>query len=228
MPLIKSPAQRNLSVRLPLVACVLLLQTGCSLFGIRSTEEAPYAVIEEQGQYQIRQYESLIVATTVVDSDFDEAGKQAFRRLFNYISGDNKAASDIAMTAPVLANENTATGKATTSGEEVAMTAPVIREKQDQGWRFSFVLPAGYTLENSPLPNDDRVSLQQIPERKVASLQYSGSWQQERFNINSELLLQWIGEQQLQPDSLPRVAGYDPPWTLPFLRRNEVLIDIKP
>jgi len=215
-------------VRLPLVACVLLLQTGCSLFGIRSTEEAPYAVIEEQGQYQIRQYESLIVATTMVDSDFDEAGKQAFRRLFNYISGDNKAASKIAMTAPVLANENIATGNATTVGEEVTMTAPVIREKQDRGWRFSFVLPAGYTLENSPLPNDERVSLQQIPARKVASLQYSGSWQQERFDTHSELLLQWVREQQLQPASLPRVAGYDPPWTLPFLRRNEVLVDIKP
>jgi hypothetical protein len=208
---------------MPLVACVLLLQTGCSLFGIRSTEEAPYSVLEEQGQYQIRHYESLIVATTIVDSDFDEAGKQAFRRLFNYISGDNKAAREIAMTAPVIATENAAM-----DSEKIAMTAPVMREKRDQGWRFSFVLPAGYTLENSPLPNDERVSLQQIPARKVASLQYSGSWQQERFDANSELLLQWLSEQKLQPDSLPRVAGYDPPWTLPFLRRNEVLVDIKP
>ena len=228
MPLIKSSAHSRLPARLPLVICALLLQSGCSLFGIRSTEEAPYSVLEEQGQYQIRQYESLLVATTIVDSDFDEAGKQAFRRLFNYISGDNKAAREIAMTAPVLATENVATGNAVTDGEKIAMTAPVIREKQDRGWRLSFVLPAGYTLENSPLPNDDRVSLQQIPARKVASLQYSGSWQQERFDANSELLLQWIREQQLQPDSLPRVAGYDPPWTLPFLRRNEVLVDIKP
>jgi hypothetical protein len=223
MPSIKSSAHSQLTARLPLAICVLLLQSGCSLFGIRSTDEAPYSVLEEQGQYQIRQYESLLVATTIVDSDFDEAGKQAFRRLFNYISGDNRADREIAMTAPVLATEN-----AVTDGEKIEMTAPVISEKQDRGWRFSFVLPAGYTLENSPLPNDERVSLQQIPARKVASLQYSGSWQQERFDTNSELLLQWIREQQLQPNSLPRVAGYDPPWTLPFLRRNEVLVDIKP
>ena len=223
MPLIKSSAHRRFPARLPLVICALLLQSGCSLFGIRSTEEAPYSVLEEQGQYQIRQYQSMLVATTIVDSDFDEAGQQAFRRLFNYISGDNKAAREIAMTAPVLATENAAT-----DGEKIAMTAPVIREKQDQGWRFSFVLPTGYTLENAPLPNDERVSLQQIPARKVASLQYSGSWQQKRFDSHSELLLQWIREQQLQPESLPRVAGYDPPWTLPFLRRNEVLVDIKP
>jgi hypothetical protein len=223
MPLIKSSAHSRLPARLPLVICALLLQSGCSLFGIRSTEEAPYSVLEEQGQYQIRQYQSLLVATTIVDSDFDEAGKQAFRRLFNYISGDNKAAREIAMTAPVLATKNAAT-----DGEKIAMAAPVIREKQDKGWRFSFVLPTDYTPENAPLPNDERVSLQQIPARKVASLQYSGSWQQERFDSHSELLLQWIREQQLQPESLPRVAGYDPPWTLPFLRRNEVLVDIKP
>ena len=233
VPSIKIPANSKLPARLPLVICVLLLQSGCSLFGVRSTEEAPYSVLEEQGQYQIRQYQSLIVATTMVDSDFDEAGKQAFRRLFNYISGDNKADREIAMTAPVIANENRvnenrATENALSDGEKIAMTAPVISEKQDRGWRFSFVLPAGYTLENSPLPNDERVSLQQIPARKVASVQYSGSWQQARFDAHSELLLQWLSEQQLQPDSPPRVAGYDPPWTLPFLRRNEVLVDIKP
>lgn len=228
MPLIKQPARSHLSARLPLAICVLLLQSGCSLFGIRSAEEAPYSVLEEQGQYQVRQYESLVVATTVVDSEFDEAGKQAFRRLFNYISGANKAAREIAMTAPVLATEDVTTEDAAADGEKIAMTAPVMREKQDRGWRFSFVLPAGYTLANSPLPDDERVSLQQIPARKVASLQYSGRWQQARFEANSELLLQWVSEQQMQPSSLPRVAGYDPPWTLPFLRRNEVLVDIKP
>ena len=132
------------------------------------------------------------------------------------------------MTAPVLATEGVTIEDAATQGGKIAMTAPLIREKQSQGWRFSFVLPAGYTLANSPLPDDERVSIQQIPARKVASLQYSGSWQQVRFDINSELLLEWVSEQQMQPTSLPRVAGYDPPWTLPFLRRNEVLVDIKP
>jgi DNA gyrase inhibitor GyrI len=78
------------------------------------------------------------------------------------------------------------------------------------------------------LPTDERITLTQIPERKVASLQYSGSWQQAKFDANVELLRQWLRQQQLRFDSLPRIAGYDPPWTLPFLRRNEVLIDIKP
>ena len=223
MDSIKQSARSKLSARLPLIALAVILQSGCSLFGIRSTEEAAYSVLSEQGHYQIRQYESLVVATTDVDSDFDEAGKQAFRRLFNYISGDNTAGQEIAMTAPVIATENQSNG-----GEEIAMTAPVSSERLDQGWRFSFVLPASYTLEKAPLPTDERVSLAQIPSHKVASLQYSGSWDQARFDANAELLLQWIEEQQLRPESLPRVAGYDPPWTLPFLRRNEVLVDIKP
>jgi hypothetical protein len=218
----KQTARSNLPTRLSLLAIALILQ-GCSLFGIRSTEGAAYSVLQKQGDYELRQYESLVVASTLVDSDFDEAGKQAFGRLFNYISGDNKAGTEIAMTAPVIATENESTG-----GEEIAMTAPVPSERLGQGWRFSFVLPAGYTLEKAPLPTDERVSLAQISSRKVASLQYSGSWNQARFDTNAELLLQWIEAQQLKPESLPRVAGYDPPWTLPFLRRNEVLVDIKP
>ena len=125
MPLIKNSAHNRLPARLPLVICALLLQSGCSLFGIRSTEEAPYSVLEEQGQYQIRQYQSLLIATTIVDTDFDEAGKQAFRRLFNYISGDNRADREIAMTAPVLAAEYPTTENAATDGERIKMTAPV-------------------------------------------------------------------------------------------------------
>ncbi len=218
----KQTARSKPSIRLPLVMLVVMLQ-GCSVFGIRSAEEAAYSVLQQQGDYELREYESLVVATTLVDSDFDEAGKLAFRRLFNYISGDNQSARKIDMTAPVLAAENRPADT-----EKIAMTAPVIREKVDQGWRFSFVLPASYTLATAPLPIDERVNLEKIPSRKVAAVQYSGSWNQSRFDENTDSLLQWIAEQQLEPDSPPRVAGYDPPWTLPFLRRNEVLVDIKP
>jgi hypothetical protein len=210
-------------VRMTLMALIAVLQSGCSVFGIRSAEEAAYSVLQQQGDYELREYESLVVASTLVDSNFDEAGKQAFRRLFNYISGDNESARKIDMTAPVLATENRPADK-----EKIAMTAPVIREKVEQGWRFSFVLPASYTLATAPLPIDERVNLEQIPSRKVAAVQYSGRWNQARFDENTALLLQWIAEQQLESDSPPRVAGYDPPWTLPFLRRNEVLVDIKP
>jgi hypothetical protein len=123
----KKTARSKLSARLSLIALAVMLQS-CSLFGIRSTEEAAYSVLQKQGDYELRQYESLVVASTLVESDFDEAGKQAFRRLFNYISGDNTAGQEIAMTAPVIATENQSNG-----GEEIAMTAPVTSERLDQG-----------------------------------------------------------------------------------------------
>jgi DNA gyrase inhibitor GyrI len=205
-----------------IAALAIFLQTGCSLFGIRSSEEAAYKLLQEQGQFQIRQYEPLVVATTQVDGDIDEAGKQAFRRLFDYISGGNRSQQEIAMTTPVLASVNT-----TIKGEKIAMTAPVTSEKQDRGWRFSFVLPAAFTLQNAPVPSDERVSLAQLSSRRVAVKQYPGSWSQAKFDDNAELLSQWLRQHQFQPSSPPRLARYDPPWTLPFLRRNEVLIDIE-
>ncbi len=200
----------------------VLLQTGCSLFGIRSSEEAAYKLLQEQGQFQIRQYEPLVVATTLVDGDFDEAGKQAFRRLFNYISGDNRSQQEISMTTPVLASEDSAI-----KGSKIAMTAPVTAEEQGLGWRISFVLPAAFTLQNAPVPSDERVSLTQLPSHRVAVRQYPGSWSQAKFDDNAELLSQWLRQHHFQPNSPPRLARYDPPWTLPFLRRNEVLIDIE-
>jgi DNA gyrase inhibitor GyrI len=205
-----------------IAALTVLLQTGCSMFGVRSSEEAAYKLLQEQGQFQIRQYEPLVVATTQVDGDINEAGKQAFRRLFNYISGDNRTQQEIAMTTPVLASVNTAV-----KGEKIAMTAPVTAEEQEQGWRFSFVLPAAFTLQNAPIPTDERVDLAQLASRQVAVRQYPGSWSQEKFDANAEQLSQWLRQQQFQPNSSPRLARYDPPWTLPFLRRNEVLIDIE-
>ena len=199
-----------------------LLQTGCSLLGIRTTEEASYQLLREQGQFDIRRYEPLLVATTRVDSDFDEAGEQAFRRLFSYISGDNRDSQEIAMTIPVIASERPAN-----EIEGFAITQQPDPETDNRGWRFMFVLPAGFTLQNAPEPADERVRLEQLPARKVAVLQYSGSWDIGQFDDHADRLLQWLRELNLQADSAPRLAAYDPPLALPFLRRNEIMIDIK-
>ena len=202
---------------------VVLLQSGCSLLGIRTSEEATYQTLQQQGQFEIRQYEPRVIATTRVDSDFDDAGSQAFRRLFNYISGDNIAQREIAMTVPVIASEAEPTGS-----REIPMTTPVTGQKDGLGWRYSFVLPSTFTLQNAPEPTDDRVRIEPIPARKVAVFRYSGSWGIEQFDDHSARLLQWLEQQKLEPESAPRIAAYDPPFALPFLRRNEIMIDIKP
>jgi len=218
----KNPSSTSALPRSLLAGLVILLQSGCSLVGIRTTEEPNYSVLQQQDQFELREYEALVVAETLVDESFDEAGNVAFRRLFNYISGDNAAASEIAMTAPVMALD-----ESSASGEKISMTAPVTGQDTPLGWRFAFVLPSQYTLANAPQPTNPEVRLNEVPARKVAVVRYSGSWSEKAYAENLELLQQWMRQNRLQADSLPRVAGYDPPWTLPFLRRNEVMIDIK-
>ena len=91
---------------------------------------------------------------------------------------------------------------------------------------YSFVLPASYTLETTPLPSNPEVKLAVIPRKKVAVIRYAGSWKEQTMREKSEELDEWIQANGLKRLSKPRSARYDPPWTLPFLRRNEIMIDI--
>lgn len=201
--------------------CVSFFTTGCSFFGIRNTEEAGYAVIDERDQIEIREYDELVVVETFVNTDYEEAGTIAFKKLFAYISGENISKTKISMTAPVMSKEGDAP-----EGDKISMTSPVLGQRQAKGWRYSFVLPAGYTLENAPLPSNPEVKLVVIPRKKVAVIRYSGSWKEHTMREKSEKLVKWIQANGLERLSSPRSARYDPPWTLPFLRRNEIMIDV--
>ena len=201
--------------------CVSFFSTGCSFFGIRNTEEAGYAVIDKRDQIEIREYDELVVVETFVNTDYEEAGTIAFKKLFAYISGENISKTKIAMTAPVMSKEG-----ASPVGDKIAMTSPVLGQRQAKGWRYSFVLPAGYTLESAPLPTNPDVKLALIPGKKVAVIRYSGSWKEQTMRDKSEKLVEWIQANGLERLSIPRSARYDPPWTLPFLRRNEIMIDV--
>ena len=196
-----------------------MLQAGCSLVGIRTAEEASYSVVESSGDFELREYAPQVLAETRVEADFDEAGRVAFRRLFDYISGDNSAGREIDMTAPVVAD-------AGGDGEKIAMTSPVRQQAADTGWRFAFVLPSSYTLATAPSPTREDVNLVLESQKTVAALRYRGSWDETAFRQGAEKLRAWLAERRLEAVSAPRAAGYDPPWTLPFLRRNEVLIDV--
>lgn len=212
---------RSLATVMAGVLC-LFFTTGCSIFGIRTSEEASYHVIAKYGNIEIREYGEFVVIETDVEASYDEAGSIAFKKLFAYISGENGSQTKIAMTAPVVSREGSAL-----DGEKVAMTSPVIGEKQGQGWRYSFVLPAGYTLENAPVPSNPEVKLAVMPRKKVAVIRYSGPWKERAMHEKSEELIEWIRINGLERLSTPRSAGYDPPWTLSFLRRNEIMIDVK-
>ncbi|OYV16319.1 MAG: SOUL heme-binding protein, partial [Methylococcaceae bacterium NSM2-1] len=107
------------------------------------------------------------------------------------------------------------------------MTAPVIQQKSGPVWLMAFVLPQGYSLHTAPEPLDSSVVIKTIPDKKVAVIQYSGSLSEQSIEEKSEELTNWLTKQNYKAISPSRSAAYDPPWTLPFLRRNEIHIDIE-
>jgi len=200
---------------------------GLALLGVSSllvaksamaVEKAKYTVLEKEEDFEIRQYDPQIVAETFVEGDLKEVGNEGFRRLYAYISGENTKKQSISMTAPV--------GQEVDS-EKIAMTAPVKQEKQDNQWRITFLMPAEYTLETLPAPNDARVMLKQDPGRLMAAVKYSGTWSEEGYEENKALLEEYIQKRGLTKTGAAVWARYDPPFMPWFLRRNEVLIPIE-
>ena len=195
-----------------------LTLAGCSLVGIRTSPEPPHQVLKTDGKVEVRQYRPQLIAETFVQKDYDGAGSVGFRRLAGYIFGGNLAKESIAMTAPVLQEPRS---------QSIAMTAPVLQGKTPEGWWMAFILPAEITLDNAPEPTNPEVKLRELPAQKMVSLQYTGRNSPERMAENAALLAQWIAKEGLQPVSAPKMASYDPPWTLWFLRRNEVQVEVE-
>ncbi len=191
----------------------------CTPGNAMAVEEAKYEVIRVDDKIEIREYAPSIVAETVVNEDFEDAGNQAFRKLFKYISGDNTGRDKIAMTAPVSQQEK--------QSEKIAMTAPVGQRVASQGWAISFMMPASYTMDTIPQPDDPAVVLRQIPKYRAAVIRYSGLWSEKNFADQLEKLHAWIAQNQLEIAGEPVWARYNAPFTPWFMRRNEILIPIK-
>jgi hypothetical protein len=195
-----------------------LFLTGCSLFGIQSEESPGYDVLEQHGVIEIRQYRPFLVVQTQDAGNYETASKRSFFRLFDYISGKNQSKQKIAMTAPVTHEPKP---------EKITMTAPVFQEQSGQTWTMRFVLPSQYQLATAPQPTDPAVTIMKIPAKKVAVLQFSGFLNKNNIAEKTAALSAWLIENNRKEISEPRSAGYNPPWTIPFLRRNEVHIDIE-
>lgn len=215
----------------PLRAALLIVSaaavSACSAFGGESAPEHEYGVLTSDGAFELRQYPRLVTVSTPMAGTGED---RAFNRLFEYISGANRGRREIAMTAPVL--EGSGTEIAMTApvlqspdGSEIAMTAPVLEGTGGEG-RMAFILPAEYTPETAPLPTDPAVTLGTIPERKVAAVTYDGRSNAEMEAAERAKLEAWIAARGLTATGPALVAQYDPPWTLPGFRRNEILIPV--
>lgn len=183
------------------------------------TAEPKFEVERRVHGVEIRRYPSLVRAETVIEGDHPEvAVNQAFRRLAGYIFGANATRTKIAMTAPV-----------TQSSERLAMTTPVTQSSDGAGrWVVTFTMPAGRTLADLPAPRDPRVTLRKLPERRIAALRYSGNTKPERVREKELVLRAALAREGLAPRGEVVSARYDPPSTLPMLRRNEVWLELEP
>jgi hypothetical protein len=197
-----------------------LLIAGCSLFGIGSEEEPRYTVVLKENDKEIRKYESYIVAKTTIQGSFKEAQSQGFKILAGYIFGKNTSQKKIAMTAPVVQKAES---------EKIAMTAPVvIKPSAPQSWTMTFSMPSSFTLDSLPTPTDPRVVLEKVEARHVAALTFSGFWSEEKNAQKALLLQEWLkSHPKYHSLGAAMFAGYNPPWTLPFLRRNEMLMEVR-
>ncbi len=200
-----------------------ILLTGCSVFGIRSgTEQPSYEVVAELGEaVEVRRYGPRLAAEVDVEaSDDGDARNAAFRILAAYIFGANRAQQEIAMTAPVEVS-------AESEGEKIAMTAPV-ETTSGEGGRLTmrFFLPAGLTEATAPAPEDPRVRILTVPGQTLAVRRFTGRRGAAAVDTQEIALRKVLNTTSWRPDGETIAFFYDPPWTLLFLRRNEVALPV--
>ena len=190
---------------------------------VMAIEEPVYTVVEQAEPYELRKYQPKIVAEVVVSGSMDEASSTGFRLLANYIFGNNTSRSGgsekIQMTAPVGMEP---------SSEKISMTAPVSMQESNGRWRVSFVMPSRYTLDTLPRPNNAAVTIRQVPEVHYAVIRFSGLAGAKKVAQKTDDLQIWLKEKGVRTIGTPELARYNPPWTLPFLRRNEIMLQYEP
>ena len=184
-------------------------------------EEPKFIIIEQDPPFEVRSYAPMIVAEVQVDGDLDEASSQGFKLIAAYIFGQNQVNEKVAMTAPVTVEDQAP------KNAKIAMTAPVGIESSAGKWTVSFVMPAQYTMDSIPKPLNPQVQLRQIPALKKAVVSFSGFYNSQKVAEKTQELEQWMKAHHLQASGAPNFARYNPPWTLPFMRRNEVMITLR-
>ena len=199
---------------------------SCLLFGLvflgapaMATEEPAFTVVLHEGDFEVRDYPALVVAEVVVTGDQKESANRGFRLLAGYIFGGNTRQQSIAMTAPVAQRR---------AGEKIPMTAPVTQTQREGAWVVRFTMPHDYSLATLPKPNDPSVQLKNVPPYRVAVVRFSGWADQRDFDAKAAILGDFMKSHRLRAAGPPSLAQYNPPWTLWFMRRNEVMIPLEP
>ena len=215
---------------------VLLTSTLLISGAAMATEEPNYTVLSKTENFELRRYESQLVAQTWVSGDQDAASRAGFKILADYIFGNNTApsgeSSKISMTAPVAmqfeAKQSTTKKNDSNESQKIAMTAPVsIKQEQQQNdgqWRVQFTMPSQYTMQTLPKPNNPDITIIEVAPQTYGVIKFSGLAGAEKVAEKTAELQSWMQSQKLTLTGTPELARYNPPWTLPFMRSNEIMI----
>jgi hypothetical protein len=193
-------------------------------------EEPKYEVVTADAQFEVRHYAPILIAETIVEGDMDAASSKGFRLIADFIFGNNLSSdtdkkAKIAMTAPVTVEPQSS---------KIAMTAPVTVEPQAaesnmktaKTWRINFVMPSQYTLANIPKPKNNAISLREVPSKYFIVHKYSGFNTVSRVQTKTDETVEWAIKRSYKMIGTPQLSRYDPPWTLPMFRRNEIMLEI--
>lgn len=228
----KTPhVKKYMYISLAVVVLILVLWSALSYFVEHSVKTPKYSVIEERSGYEIRLYEPYITARVEVGGTYDEALNEGFRILADYIFGNNTKQTSIRMTAPVTAGESEKMAMTAPvvvkESESLAMTAPVVESSKGEQRTVSFVMPFEYTLETLPKPNNPRIEIVPQEARKVAVLRFAWFRNSERVAEKKQQLLSLLEKDSEVIVGQPEYAGYNAPFTAPWLNRNEIIVEIE-
>ena len=216
-----SRATQRTAAALGITFCITLLLALTSMPS-HAIEEPTYSVVQKTELFEVRQYEPYLVAEVLVPGPASQAGSQGFSLLGGYIFGKNKGERKLQMTAPV-----TQTPVEPPAPVKLEMTAPVTQAATPGGFLVQFVMPKGYTLATLPEPLDAKVKLREVPGNRVAVIRFSGSWSQSLYDEKLQTLRSAIAAAGLATDGEPVSSRYNSPFSLPFMRRNEIWLNLR-
>jgi effector-binding domain-containing protein len=197
---------------------LLVTITAFSTFAA-AIEKPEYKVVFVDGAVEYRLYQSFIVAETEIIGleSWKDASNEGFRRLFKYITGDNNGEEKIAMTAPVQQSKIQAEDVVFNQAEPLTTKS---------GWKVGFMLPSSYSIVDAPMPEDERIEIRTVPEKLVAAIRYSGRWTTRNFDKYESRLMAALMEENIEILGESETAFYNPPFVPPFMRRNEILVEV--
>ena len=208
--------KRRRKIIILIVATILVgaLATG----PIMSNVETPsYKVIQSKGKIEIREFDPMVIAEVQVVGRRKDAISSGFKLLADYIFGNNISQENIDTTATIQQP----------ASEKIAMTAPVQQQLANNSWLVSFVMPSEYNLEDLPKPKNIEVKLKNVPVKRFVTIRFSGTSSDENLAKHKKLLVEFIKTNSISVTGTSKYAFYNPPWTLPLMRRNEVMFEVQ-